>query len=106
MIEEKVSVLVQTHAGSIALFNQHHTTKLIQLMIVLQDLRSAGKKPTALFKTFTVTDLAAILRQFTEYRDKKANTLQVKISEINKELDRNVPAIEKLAKALQDFFFT
>ena len=49
--------------------------------------------------------MAAILRQFVLFGDKKTNTLQVKIAEVGREMNMNDPALEKLARALQDFFF-
>jgi len=105
-IGSEVSALLQSHMGKIDLYNEHHTTKLIQLLRVLRDLRAPGKKGKLLFKSFSDTDMAAILRQFVVFGDKKTNTLQVKIAEAGSEVDLSDPAVEKLGNALQDFFFS
>jgi len=105
-IEEGISALLRTHQGRIDLYNEHHMTKVIQVLRLLQDLRAPGEKVELLFKNFTDMDMAAILRQFVEFGDFKTNTLQVKISNVKKEMKQNDPALEKLAQALQDFFFS
>jgi len=104
-IHAEISVLLRTHLGKIDLYNEHHMTKLIQALILLKDLRAPGKKIVNLFKTFSDTDLAAILRQFVLYGDYKTNTSQTKIAGVKKDMDLNDPAVQKLAKALEDFFF-
>jgi len=101
----EVSDLLRTYMGKVDLYNEHHMTKLIQLLRILRNLKAPGKKSVPLFKTFSDTDMAAILRQFILFGDKKTNTLQVKIAEVGKEMNLNDPALEKLARALQDFFF-
>jgi len=80
--------------------------RLVQLFILLKDTQTGGKKRVQLFKSFSDTDMAAVLRQFELFGDKKTNTLQVKIGEAKAELNLNDPAVEKLSKALAEFFFS
>lgn len=104
-IGDEIYGLLQTYMGRIDLYNEHHATKLIRLLRVLQDLRAPGKKGGRLFKTFSDMDMAALLRQFVLFGDKKTNTLQVKIAEVGRDMDPNDPALQKLMNALQEFFF-
>jgi len=103
--ELKMNELTRSFSGKITLSNFHHQGRLIQLFILLKDLKTPGKKFQPLFKSFSSTDLAAILRQFEEFKDKKINTLQGNITDSNKELRLDDPKIEQLNKALIDFFF-
>ena len=89
----EVSDLLRTYMGKVDLYNEHHMTKLIQLLRILRDIRTSGKKSVPLFKTFSDTDMAAILRQFVLFGDKKTNTLQVKIAEVGREMNMNDPAL-------------
>ena len=68
--ELKMNELTQSFSGKITLNNFHHQGRLIQLFILLKDLKAPGKKFQPLFKSFSSTDLAAILRQFEEFKDK------------------------------------
>lgn len=104
-VESRMVELTQSFAGRITLNSHHHLTKVIQVFLLLKDLNAPGKKPLPLFKNFSTTDMAAILRQFEELRDKKVNTLQVKIGEANNQLRPDDPKTEKLIKALTDFFY-
>ena len=65
------------------------------LILVVGDLR--------MLKDIT-TDLAAILRQFTELREYKVNTLQKKIAECNAAMQHD-PRMEPLREALTQYFF-
>jgi hypothetical protein len=103
--EEGLNAVLRTHQGKIDLYNDYHMKKVIQVLRLLQNLQAPGKKGIPLFKNFSDMDMAAILRQFVPFGDKKTNTLQVKISSVNKEMKPNDPALEKLVKALQEFFF-
>jgi len=104
-IGNEVYALLQTHMGKIDIYNEHHATKLIQVLRVLRDLRAPGKKGGPIFKTFSDMDMAAILRQFVLFGDKKTNTLQMKIAEVGRDMDLDDPAVQKLTRALQDLFF-
>jgi hypothetical protein len=105
-VGKEISTLMHTHAGKIVFYNQHHATKLIQLLILLRDTQVTGKKGVMLFKSFSDTDMAAILRQFEGFGDKKTNTLQVRVGQAKNELNLNDPAVQKLIKALAEFFFS
>ncbi len=104
-IGKDVYALFQTYMGKIELYNEHHVIKLIRVLRVLRDLHAPGKKGGPLFKTFSDMDMAAVLRQFVLFGDKKTNTLQVKIAEVGRDTDLNDPALQKLMNTLQEFFF-
>ncbi len=104
-VEPRMAELTQSFAGRINLNNHLHLTKVIQVLLLLKELNAPGKKPLPLFKNFSTTDMAAILRQFEEIRDKKVNTIQVRIGEANSQLRPDDPKTEKLIKALTDFFY-
>jgi hypothetical protein len=104
-VEPRMAELTQSFAGRIILNNHHHLTKVIQVFLLLKELNAPGKKPLPLFKNFSTTDMAAILRQFEEFRDKKVNTIQVRIGDANTQLRPDDPKTEKLIKALTDFFY-
>ena len=104
-VEPRMVELTQSFAGRITLNNHHHLTKVIQVFLLLKELNAPGKKPLRLFENFSTTDLAAVLRQFEVLRDKKVNTLQVKIRDANDQLHPDDPKTEKLIKALTDFFY-
>ena len=91
--------------GKIAVYNQLHLKKLIQLLIALQYVERPGKKGQKLFRSFTDTDMAAIIRQFEPYGDKKPNTIQKEIADERLQFKPNDPLTEKLQKALEEFFF-
>jgi len=104
-LEKEFSAILRTFQGKAELYNELHLTKFIQLLQLLQNLREPGKKVVPLFKTFSNTDMAAMLRQLAVFGDKKTNTIEVRIGVVNKATGLNDPAIQKLTKALQDFFF-
>jgi hypothetical protein len=105
-IEVGMVGLLRAHSGKIVLYNEYHAMRLIQLLILLKDTQTGGKKRIQLFKSFSDTDMAAVLRQFELFGDKKTNTLQVKIGEAKAELNLDDPAVQKLSKALMEFFFS
>ncbi|HEX9509094.1 MAG TPA: hypothetical protein VF939_01330 [Puia sp.] len=104
-IEADMNDLTRSYSGKIVLNNKHHTEKLIQVLILIGDLKVPGKKAEQLFQHFSAMDLAAILRQVEEFGDQRTNTLQLKISAAKNDLDLNDPKVEKLTKALTDFFY-
>ncbi|HMI60046.1 MAG TPA: hypothetical protein VK518_04035 [Puia sp.] len=104
-VEPQMAEVMQSFAGKITLYNHHHLTKVIQVFLLLKELKAPGKKPLQLFENFSTTDMAAVLRQFEVLGDKKVNTIQKKIGEANSQLHPDEPKTEKLIKALTDFFY-
>ncbi len=104
-VEPRMAELTQSFAGKIILNSHHHLTKVIQVLLLLKELNAPGKKPLPLFKNFSTTDMAAVLRQFEELREKKVNTIQAKIGDARDQLRPDDPKTEKLIKALTDFFY-
>lgn len=94
--------------GSIELNNRNHEEKLMQLFILLQDVKSPSQaaKTEQLFKQFTDSDLAVILHlHFGAFKDNKINTLQHKIGDQTQRIKASNPKVRKLNEALQEFFY-
>jgi hypothetical protein len=95
-------------SGDIELNNHNHLEKLIQLLILLQTVQAPKQisKTEQLFKKFSATDIASILHlHFGAFKDKRINTLQVKIREAGERLNHNNPRVERITIALQEFFY-
>ena len=94
--------------GNIQLNNRNHEEKIIQLMILLQQVQAPPEvaKAEQLFKKFTASDIASILNlHFEAYRDNKINTLQRKVGDQQERIKANNPKVKKLNEALQEFFY-
>ncbi len=94
--------------GNIELNNRNHEEKLMQVFIILQDIKAPPQvaKAEQLFKRFTASDLAALLRlHFGAFKDNKINTLQHKIGDQNERIKDINPKVKKLNDALQEFFY-
>lgn len=104
-VEPKMAELLQSLSGNIVLNNRHHMNKVVQVFILLKDMKAPGKTHQPLFKAFSATDIVAFLRQFDEFKDLKINTIQGKITAANDELDLSDPKIQNLSKALTGFFY-
>lgn len=95
-------------SGSIELNNRSHEEKLIQLLILLQQVQAPPQvaKAELVFKKFTAADIASILHlHFDVFRDNKINTLQRKVGDQMQRIKPNHPKIKKLSEALQEFFY-
>jgi hypothetical protein len=90
--------------GNIELNNRNHEEKLMQVFIILQEVKVA--KAEQLFKRFADSDLAAMLHlHFGAFKDNKINTLQHKIHDQNERIKDINPKVKKLNDALQEFFY-
>jgi hypothetical protein len=107
--EERLETLTGSFVtGNIELNNHNHLEKVVQLFILLQTVQAPPQIARAeqLFKRFSATDLASILHlHFATFKNKKINTLQVKIREATERLNPNNPKVQKLTEALEDFFY-
>ena len=103
-LEEKLAEIQRSFAGKIVIDGQQQLERFIQLLILVKDLRAPGKSGELLFTSFSTTDIAAILRQFTELSNYKVNTLQKKIAECGSAMRSNGEA-DPLREALTRFFF-
>jgi hypothetical protein len=102
--QQNLAEMFRSYNGNIVMHESRQLERLIQLLILVKDLRSPDKKGNALFADFSTTDLAAILRQVAELRDYKLNTLQKKITGITQAM-YNDPRIAALQEALTRYFF-
>ncbi len=94
--------------GNIELNNRNHEERLIQLLILVQQIQAPPQQARAeqLFKRFTAADIAAILHlHFEAFRDNKINTVQRKVGDQAERMKANHPKIKKLTEALQEFFY-
>jgi hypothetical protein len=95
-------------AANIELNNYNNLEKLVQLYILILSIKAPGGAASEdkLFKRFSATDLASILQlHFLAFKDKKFNTVQVKITEYSDRLKINNPKVQNLQKALDSFFY-
>jgi hypothetical protein len=94
--------------GNIELNNQNHEDKLIQALVLLQQVQAPPQvaKGEQLFKRFSGSDLAAMLRlHFEAFKDKKLNTLQHNIIDQTDRIKESNPKVKRLSDALQEFFY-
>jgi hypothetical protein len=106
--EEKFGQLTDSLiTGNIELNNHNNLDRLIQLYILIQTIKSPDSvSEDKLFKRNSSTDLASILHlHFRAFKEKKFNTVQVKITESSDRLKINDPKVQKLTKALTEFFY-
>lgn len=107
--EEKMESLTSSFiTGHIELNNHNHLEKVIQLFVLLQTVQAPPKMARAeqMFKRFSATDIASMLHlHFEAYKDKRINTLQVKIREATERLNPANPKVQQLSAALQAFFY-
>ena len=94
--------------GNIEFYNQAHAEKIIQFFKLLQTVKAPPQisRTEQLFKRFSDTDIASILRlHFSTFKDKKINTLQKNIKDAYDRLNQNNAKVKKLTEALDDFFY-
>ena len=103
--EPALNSLAGPFPGKIELNNQLNMEKVIQLLILTKDLKIPGRDGEYLFKNFSNTDLAGILCQFENLGELRLNTLQKKVAEAKNRLNLDDPKVQKLSKALLDFFY-
>ena len=105
LLESKFDAVTQSFAGRISVSNEQHLDRVVQLFVLLQQVKSPGSPGEPLFRSFTAVDLAALLRQFEAFRDKKLNTLQKKVGEMEWIVRKDEKQMTKMQRALQDFFY-
>jgi hypothetical protein len=94
--------------GNIQLNNRNHEEKLIQLLILIEQVQAPPQvsRGEQLFKKFTASDIATILHlHFDAFRDNKITTLQKKVGEQSERIKASHPKVKKLSEALQEFFY-
>jgi hypothetical protein len=94
--------------GNIQLNNRNHEEKIIQLLILIEQVQAPPQvsRGEQLFKKFTASDIATILHlHFDAFRDNKINTLQKKVGEQSERIKASHPKVKKLSEALQEFFY-
>lgn len=107
--EENMQILAGSYiTGQIELNNHNHLEKLVQLFILIQTVQAPHEKAKVeqLFKKFSGTDIASILHlHFEPFKNKKINTIQVRIREAAERINPNNPKVQKLTAALVEFFY-
>jgi hypothetical protein len=95
--------------GNIELNNQNHLFKVLKLFKLLKDVQAPVEKVRGeqLFRRFSDTDIAAILRlHFADFKSKQPNTVQVNIKKADESIPDKSPKVKKLEEALQDYFYS
>lgn len=103
--ESSLKKMVQSYSGRIVVSDERSLDLIIQLLLLVKDLRAPGKKIAPLFRQFSMTDIASILHQFEYFKEMKVNTLQKRIIDCNIDLRPTDPKTALLIKALTDFFY-
>jgi hypothetical protein len=108
---EKMQSLTDSFVtANIELNNQNHLDNVIKLFKLLKDVRAPkqpGRATEQLFKRFSDTDIAAILRlHFEALKTKQPNTIQVNIKKADERIPDKSPKVIKLEEALADFFYS
>jgi hypothetical protein len=107
--EEKMHAITESFVtGNIELNNQSHQDKLIKLFRLLKNVQAPTEiaKGEQLFKRFSDTDIAAIMRlHFEPYKSKQPNTIQVIIKKADDSIRDTHPKVKSLEKALQEYFY-
>jgi len=106
--EEKMGDLTEAlTTGNIELNNQHNLIRLIHLNLLIQSIEIVrGSLTEKLFKRNTNMDLASILHlHYRAFKGQQINTVQAKIGKASEDLKINDPKVQKLTKALTEFFY-
>lgn len=108
--ERLLSVTDSFVTGNIELNNQSHLDGVIKLFKILKDVqapKTSGKVPEQLFKRFSDTDMAAILRlHFEALKSKQLNSIQkINIKGADERIPNKSPKVKILEEALQGFFY-
>jgi hypothetical protein len=108
--EERMQSLTDCFVtGNIELNNQNHLDKVVKLFKLLKDVQAPKDfaKAEQLFKRFSDTDIAAILRlHFKDFKNKQPNTIQVNIKKADENIPDKNPKVKKLEEALADYFYS
>ncbi len=108
--EEKMEATAAGYVmGNIQLNNLNHLEKLIQLFYIVQNLMAPKDlaKGEQVFKQFGAIDIAHILHlHFDAFKNKKVNTIQGNIKEAIDKHRNNNSKVQKLNKALEEFFYS
>ena len=94
--------------GNIQLNNRVHEEKLIQLLILIREIKAPPQqsKTEQFFKKFPASDIAAILYlHFEAFNDNKLTTVRRKVTEQTDRIRPNQAQVKKLTEALQEFFY-
>lgn len=108
--EERLLSLTDSFVtGSIELNNQNHQDRLIKLFKLLKDVRAPKElaRTEQLFKKFSDTDIAAILRLHFKGFNKQLNSIQkTDIKKADESISGKNPKLKKLEEALSDYFYS
>jgi len=108
-IDKKATTIVSRHSFSTVMKRSGASTEFIQEALGHMDKKTTENYMDSLEmevkKEFANRLLAFKNPQPDKKQDKKLNTAQVKINECEGNLNRNNPKVQRLMKALQDFFY-
>ena len=108
--EERMLSITDSYVmGNIELNNQNHLVKVIKLFKLLKDVQAPAEIARAeqLFRKFSDTDIAAILRlHFEPFKSKQHNSIQkIDIKKADESIPNKNPKVQKLEAALQEYFY-
>jgi hypothetical protein len=106
--KEKMEALTESLiTGNIELNSEHNLDRLIHLHLLIQSIEMGrGSSVEKLFKRNTNMDLAAILHlHYRAFKGKQINTVQARIGKASEDLKINDLKVQRLTKALTEFFY-
>jgi hypothetical protein len=106
--KEKMEALTESLiTGNIELNSEHNLDRLIHLHLLVQAIEMRrGSSIEKLFKRNTNMDLASMLHlHYRAFKGKQINTVQARIGKASEDLKINDLKVQKLTKALSDFFY-
>ena len=103
-VETSMSEVTRSHKGKIVIDQPHHLERFVQLLIMIKDIKAPGRVGAPVFREFSATDLAAILRHIQTFKEMKLNSLQKRITEESRKLSGDERA-QKMQKALVEYFY-
>ncbi|OQP43624.1 hypothetical protein A4H97_33795 [Niastella yeongjuensis] len=109
--EERMLAITDSFVtGNIELNNQNHLNKVVKLFKLLKNVQAPTEKARAeqLFRRFSDTDIAAILRlHFEPFKSKQHNSIQkTDIKKADEIIPDKNPNVLKLEAALQEYFYS
>jgi hypothetical protein len=106
--KEKMEALTESLiTGNIELNSQHNLDRLIHLHLLIQSIEMRrGSSVEKLFKRNSNMDLASTLHlHYQAFKGKQINTVQARIGKASEDLKINDLKVQKLSKALSEFFY-
>lgn len=105
ILEAGMKEVAQSLSGRIVVSDERNLDRIIQLLLLLKEVRAPGKPIWPLFRRFKQSDIASIMHQFEAFKGTKTNTVEKRVIKCSNDLQPADPKAAQLTKALTDFFY-